>query len=99
MNFNKINCWEYKYLKDTNSEDECSICSAFLEIKMNGINKGFNGGRCCWLIAGIINSSNYGRITSKKFANCMKCPFYKLVQKEEGVDFKSAKQIYEYLKT
>jgi hypothetical protein len=74
--------------------EKYGICPVYTDDFTNGINCGKNGGRICWIISGTDNNGKNQRINSNNFLKCMKCDFHNLVQKEEGKDFKSAKDIY-----
>lgn len=85
------NCWEVmncgRELNGVNSI-ELGVCPAAQLSTFDGVNKGTNGGRFCWVVAGTYcegedASGNY----SQKLANCIHCKFLKQVNLEEGRDF------------
>jgi len=96
----KLNCWEYKQCdREEGGLAACivGICPAYRMKKADGINGGKNGGRACWVI---VNNPAYGDApgtAAAKMHNCVSCGFYKLVKKEEGPNFKSAKDILSVL--
>ena len=55
---------------------------------MNGTNGGVNGGRICWALAGTLCGGKVQGSFAQKAANCMECPFYLQVKKDEGANFK-----------
>jgi hypothetical protein len=93
---NARNCWEYKNcgrepggLKTR----ELGVCPAAIERKVNGINKGKNGGRACWVVTGTLCGGRVQGSFATKLGNCMECDFYKLVATEQGKDYSKAKEI------
>ncbi|OEU58954.1 MAG: hypothetical protein BA862_12095, partial [Desulfobulbaceae bacterium S3730MH12] len=55
MTGTRLNCWEYKQCgREQNGERtaELGVCPAALDVSFDGINRGKNGGRVCWAIAG-----------------------------------------------
>lgn len=96
----KINCWEFKECGRQRAGEktgELGICPAAVEIRANGINGGRNGGRACWAIAGTLCGGKVQGEFAQKMSNCMDCEFYRLVVKEEGVNYKSSRVILEEL--
>ncbi len=97
MGSKKLNCWEHKNcgrIPGGSRVNESGICPAYTEEKTNGLNNGINGGRICWIITGTLCDGYSLGISADNFLKCMKCDFYKQMQKEEGKNFKSAKDIY-----
>ncbi len=85
-----LNCWEFKKCgrEPTGANiGELGICPATVETRVNGINGGKNGGRCCWVITGTLCGGETQGTFASKFDNCTKCDFYKLVKKEQGLGF------------
>lgn len=71
------NCWEYKKCgKQMN-------CPAYTERKTNNVNRGFNGGRACWVVTGTHCGGIIQGNFTEKMLNCMNCDFYKQVRLEE----------------
>ncbi len=64
---------------------DIGICPAATTTKYNGVNKGLNSGRLCWLLSGTMCSGKIsGFYADKFFKDCLLCPFYKIVENEEG---------------
>lgn len=96
----RLNCWEImKCSRGQGGEKvaELGICPAPTEVRANGINEGENAGRACWAIAGTFCRGIVQGTFAKKLGDCMKCKFYKLVIKEEGIEYQSAKDILKKL--
>jgi hypothetical protein len=82
----KINCWEFKKCGREplgKKVNELGICPAATQIKVNGINSGKNGGRCCWTVNKTLCDSEVQGTFAEKMARCMDCEFYKIVINEE----------------
>ncbi len=97
----KINCWEHKKCGRQRGGDkvaEFGVCPAASADKADGINGGANGGRACWPIAGTLCGGVVQGTFAMKMQNCMKCDFYKAVQREQGQEFKLAKDILEQIR-
>jgi hypothetical protein len=97
MELKKFNCWEYKKcerIRGGSKVNEFGICPAYSEERTDEINDGKNGGRACWVITGTLCNGDKHGIAADNFFKCMKCDFYKLVQNQQGKNFKSAKDIY-----
>lgn len=75
----------------------CEACPAANESRVDGINKGINGGRACWAISETLRSGKARGAFASKLENCLSCGFYALVQMEEGRDFMHIKEILEKL--
>lgn len=52
-----------------------------------GTNRGTNGGRVCWAVAGTLCGGQVQGTFAQKAFNCMQCEFYRAVRKEEGAEF------------
>lgn len=97
----KLNCWEYKKCgreKGGGKVDELGVCPASLEVRLNGIHEGKNGGRACWVIAGTLCTGKVQGSFVEKFHGCFNCDFYNLVAQEEKSAFMVAKEIRAKLK-
>ncbi len=82
----KTNCWEYKKCgREPRGAKalELGVCPVAIETKVNEINNGKNGGRCCWAVAGTLCGGKVQGTFSAKIDNCIECDFYKEVLKEE----------------
>ena len=64
--------------------DELGICPAAVKENFDGINKGKNAGRLCWLVAGTLCKGEVQGTFAAKFLNCQRCPFYLEVEEQEG---------------
>ncbi len=95
-----MNCWEFKKCgreSGGSKADELGICPAAIEIKVNRVNGGKNGGRACWVIAGTLCGGKVQGLFANKLANCLECDFYKNVLNEQGKDLQSASEILKKL--
>jgi hypothetical protein len=85
----KQNCWEFmKCGREPGGRKvaELDICPVTTNTSVNGTNSGKNGGRICWTIAGTLSGGKVlGTFAKEKFT-CVTCDFFKLVEKEEGID-------------
>lgn len=87
------NCWEFKGCgrqKGGKREKELGACPAAVECKLNGIHKGTNAGRACWIVAGTMCGGKVQGSFAEKFADCTACDFYSHVKNEETVRFKTS---------
>ncbi len=90
------NCWESKNcgrqpggLKTA----ELGVCPAAIEKRTDGLNRGVNGGRCCWAVAGTFCGGKVQGAFAAKLANCLVCEFFKQVATEEGSNLAKNRQI------
>ena len=86
----KLNCWEFKKCgRQFGGEKahELGVCPASTEKKLNGVHNGKNSGRACWVVAGTFCKGTVQGAFVTKYANCIKCDFYKLVLDEEDKNF------------
>ena len=88
----KLNCWEVmKCGREPGGEkaESLGICPAALPSEYDGINKGYHGGRFCWMIAGTFcfSEEKPSGTFAQKLESCIECKFFKQVQDEEGPDF------------
>lgn len=82
-----LNCWEFKHCgREAGGirSAESGICPASTCTKADRINYGRNGGRICWAITGTLCRGKPERDQNGKWAGCIGCDFYRLVQSEEG---------------
>jgi len=94
----KRNCWEFKKCGREPGGDKASelgVCPAATESRVDSINDGKNGGRCCWAIAGTLCGGKISAVFALKYANCLACEFYKKVKSEEGEGLINVKDIRE----
>jgi hypothetical protein len=81
-----VNCWEYLNCgrePGGAKEKEMGVCPAAKEESANGLNRGINGGRICWSIAGTYCCGIVQGNMAKKELTCLDCGFFKKVKKEE----------------
>lgn len=84
------NCWEFKNCgrqPGGKKASELGVCPAAVEKRVNEANRGTNGGRACWVVAGTLCGGNVQGTFASKMLNCSLCEFYKMVREEEGADF------------
>lgn len=80
-------CWEFKQCGREPGglkTGELGVCPAAIEKRADGLNRGTNGGRCCWVVAGTFCGGKVQGAFAAKLANCLVCEFYKKVVQEEG---------------
>lgn len=66
---------------------ELGVCPATCDSSLDGVNRGKNGGRCCWKVAGSLCNGEVQGTIAFKFMNCTACEFLEKVLKEEGSNF------------
>lgn len=92
----KINCWEFtKCGREPGGAKatQLGLCPVVAKVDVDGVNGGRNGGRACWAISGTFCGEKVQGTFASKLGDCKKCDFYKLVQKEEGDNLASTRQI------
>jgi hypothetical protein len=89
----KENCWEFmKCGRELGGEkvNELGICPTMMEDSADGLNRGINGGRICWTVAGTSSGRKIEGVFAKEFAekqsSCRDCGFFKKVCEEEGIE-------------
>ncbi len=86
----KINCWEYKKCgREPGGEnaEEMGVCLAATNERLDGIHRGKNAGRVCWIVAGTMCGGDVQGTFANKYKDCRECSFYQLVREEEGTQF------------
>ena len=81
------NCWEYLRCgrePGGKNVNEHGICPAATAVRFDGVNGGRFGGRFCWIVSGTICNGDQQGIFAKKLGDCLKCPFFLEVEKQEG---------------
>ena len=77
-----INCWEFKQCgRELNGKNVLTdgLCPAALDFRLNGVHRGENAGRCCWVVRSL--ADKYDSIgTCSCSEQCSECSFYKLVK-------------------
>lgn len=63
------------------------VCPAAVEVLVDGINGGTNGGRACWAVSGTLCGSEAKGSFAARMSDCIDCRFYKQVLREEGEAF------------
>ncbi len=87
MTQKKFNCWEYlKCGREPGGEKiaEFGVCPAAKDSSFDGLNRGKNGGRICWAVAGTFCGGKVQGTFAEKRKSCINCEFYKSVRKEQG---------------
>ena len=87
MSTKKLNCWEFMKCKREPGgarAGENGTCVAATDSSYDGINYGKNAGRICWAVAGTCCEGDIQGTFAEKRDSCTSCPFYKLIQEEEG---------------
>ena len=79
------NCWEFKKC-GRNIRNDLGICPAVTELKADGLNRGKNGGRICWSVAGTYCYNKVQGTYAEKVLLCCGCGFREKVREEEGVN-------------
>ncbi|MCB2183043.1 MAG: hypothetical protein KQH63_13495 [Desulfobulbaceae bacterium] len=100
MTTKTVNCWEFKGCgrePGGNNVDEFGVCPASTEKSMDGIHRGDNAGRACWIIAGTYCGGQVQGSYAAKSANCSKCDFFNLVVEEEQTSVHDATHLLEAL--
>jgi hypothetical protein len=88
-----LNCWEFKKCGRQPSGEkiaELGVCPATEEKSMDGIHRGDNGGRACWIIAGTFCGGKVQGTFANKLENCTNCEFFNLVMAEENTDLEES---------
>ncbi|MGD2099138.1 MAG: protein kinase [Desulfobacterales bacterium] len=83
----KMNCWEFMQCQREPGgakAAERGTCIAAIDQSYEGINAGKNAGRICWAVAGTCCGEKIQGTFAEKRDSCTECPFYRLVQEEEG---------------
>jgi hypothetical protein len=78
-----VNCWQYMSCGRESgglNADRLGVCPASTDRRLHGIHGGKNGGRACWVIAGLLTREVFGNVSK----GCSKCDFYLSVKSEEG---------------
>ncbi|MFW9843963.1 MAG: two-CW domain-containing protein [Candidatus Thorarchaeota archaeon] len=81
-----LNCWESRNCgREVNGAkaDVDGVCPAAEAITLDGINRGINAGRICWVVAGTMGSKECNLTFSEKIVDCVMCDFYQTVLDQE----------------
>ena len=77
------NCWDVMACGKGPEAAPSELCPAASEKRLDGQNRGINGGRACWVVDGTFcNGETQGSFTTKLTA-CAACPFFSQVVNEE----------------
>ena len=84
------NCWEViRCGRDVGGSNSTvlGVCPVATDQRLDGINRGCNGGRACWTVPG--TQINWGEIAARVpyHVSCLTCPFLRQVKTEEGPRF------------
>ena len=83
----KLNCWEFKQCgrePDGKNAAEFGVCPATVDSSFDTMNRGKNGGRVCWAVAGTFCEGEIQGSFADKRASCIKCDFFKSVNSIEA---------------
>jgi hypothetical protein len=86
----KKNCWEFKQCgreQRGKKAHELGVCPASVDNRLEGVHKGKNAGRACWVLAGTLCGGKPQGTYANKFKDCQLCDFYREVKSEEGMGF------------
>ena len=95
-----LNCWEFKKCgREPGGANAAAhgICPASTEKSVDGIHRGDNAGRACWIIAGTYCGGKAQGDYAAKITNCTECNFFQLVIAEEKTDVHDATHLLEVL--
>ena len=95
-----LNCWEHKNCgrePGGHLVDKLGGCPASMEKSLDGIHRGDNGGRACWVIAGTFCGGKIQGHFAAKHGNCTKCEFFKMVLDEEETTVQEATDLLKAL--
>ena len=79
-----INCWEFKNCGRGPGGEPA--CPAVTETRADGVNRGTNGGRVCWAIAGTLCGGRQQGAYAVKLETCLRCDFCQAVLREEQAE-------------
>jgi hypothetical protein len=81
----EVNCWEHIGCgREPGGSKAVSegVCPASIEASLDGVNRGENGGRACWVAAGVLSPESIeGSFSLDRL--CESCSFYGRVIREE----------------
>ncbi len=83
----KMSCWEFMNCgcePGGSKVIELGVCPATTDKNSHNVNKGWNGGRFCWSIAGTLCDGKIHDTFVKNLEHCLKCKFYLYVEQHEG---------------
>ena len=84
------NCWEMvrcgREVGGSNAK-VLGVCPVATDSRLDGINRGRNGGRACWTVSGTQICWGEPATGVPKAVSCLNCSFLRQVEKEEGDRF------------
>ena len=89
MSGKPLNCWEFKQCgREPGGEnvDARGICPVATEKSMDGIHRGDNAGRVCWVVAGSYSGGEAQGHFASQLTSCTECDFFNAVLNEENTD-------------
>ncbi len=92
-----LNCWEFKKCERQiggPEAEELGVCPAASDTSVNGVNRGQNGGRICWAVAGTFCGGKVQGTFAQKTKTCFNCDFMRMVNQEEGAKFNLMKPAF-----
>lgn len=90
------NCWEFKGCgREPGGKNVAAlgVCPAATTAALDGIHRGDNAGRSCWVIAGTYCGGKVQGEYAQKLKNCADCEFFKLVMVEEHTNLEEANHL------
>ena len=96
-----LNCWEVKACgKEPGGKSigSSGVCPAATETRLDGQNRGRNGGRSCWVVAGTMCDGALQGIFGSKIISCSECEFFRQVVHEEYPDAASTADLLDLLR-
>lgn len=91
-----LNCWEYKGCGREPGGKNCEaagVCPTAISEALDGIHRGDNAGRSCWVIAGTYCGGKVQGHYAMKINNCTNCDFFRLVMEEENTNLEEASHL------
>jgi hypothetical protein len=86
----RLNCWEFKRCgREPGGErvNDLGACPAADCPHLDGVHRGRQAGRVCWLVAGTMCGGEVQGTFASKLSDCRQCDFYMTVRDEEGAAF------------
>ena len=96
------NCWDHKSCgrqPGGQKVAELGVCPVTTATSANGMNRGRNAGRACWVVSGSLCGGKVQGTFATKLGNCMACDFYKTVKAEEGSAYVNSTALLKVLAT
>jgi hypothetical protein len=76
---------------------ELGVCRASIASALNGVHRGQQGGRACWVQVGTLCGGKVQATHADKVETCEQCAFYATVKREEGDVFLDPAQLMRLL--